>query len=67
MATDLVNRLNADLQAVVKLPSTLQQMNKVGVSPVTGSPDDLARILKFNYDLWSKVVRDSKIEFQGDN
>lgn len=63
----LVNRLNADIQAVVKLPSTLQQMNKVGVSPVTGSADDLAKVLKFNYDLWSKVIKDSKIEFQGDN
>lgn len=67
MNADLVSRLNADIQAVVKLPSTLQQMNKVGVSPVTGSPEGLTRILRFNYELWSKVIRDSKIEFQGDD
>ena len=59
---DIVAKLNAEVNRVLKDPATIETLMKQGLQPLGGSPDDLAKLTKTDLDRWAKVVRDAKIQ-----
>ncbi len=61
-----VDRLNAAFQAALKDPETLAKLEKQGIYPKGGSPEDFAEYFSSEQRKFERIVRESKIE-QGSN
>ena len=53
----IVDRINAEVNAVFKMPDVLQKLNGLGFDLIGGTPDDFARLLKSEHERWSSVVK----------
>jgi tripartite-type tricarboxylate transporter receptor subunit TctC len=58
-AAALVERLHKDVAAVVKSPEIRKQLSAVGIEPVGGAPDQLAKYLRSEIVKWGKVAKAS--------
>jgi tripartite-type tricarboxylate transporter receptor subunit TctC len=56
---DIVNRINAELQRVFKLPDVVDKLKALGLEPWISTPDELARYQAHEIIKWAKVVKDS--------
>jgi len=54
---DIVRKINADAQAIIKRPDFQERALKDNLDPVGGSPEDLAALLKTDIAMWDKVVK----------
>lgn len=59
---DVVARLSAEIMAAVPLPQISERIRAFSLEPTALGPDDLAQLMKADYDKWSGVVRDAKIK-----
>jgi tripartite-type tricarboxylate transporter receptor subunit TctC len=55
----LVDRFNAEIQRVFKLPEVQQRLATLGLDPVLSSPEELARYQAAEIAKWAKVVKES--------
>ena len=55
----VVQKLNAELQRVFKLPEVADKLKALGLDPWISSPDELARYQATEIAKWAKVVKDS--------
>ena len=55
----LVQRLHKDVAAAVKSPEVAKQLAAVGIEPVGGTPDQLAKYLRSEIVKWGKVAKAS--------
>jgi tripartite-type tricarboxylate transporter receptor subunit TctC len=53
----VVDRINAEVNAVFKMPDVLQKLNGLGFDLIGGTPDDFARLLKSEHERWTSVVK----------
>jgi tripartite-type tricarboxylate transporter receptor subunit TctC len=60
-ASELVARLNADVNAVMAMPEVRDNLVKQGLIPATSTPQELAALIKSDLARWAKVVADAKI------
>ena len=58
---ELINRLNADVNAVMSAPDLRESLVKQGMIPVTSTPDELTALVKSDLVRWAKVIADAKI------
>ena len=58
---ELVSRLNADVNEVMRMPEVRDNLLKQGLIPVTSTPDALASLVKSDLARWAKVIADAKI------
>jgi len=58
----IVNRLNAEIVRILQQPDVRERFQALGVAPLTGSPDDLAKYLKFEVDRWAKLIKERGIK-----
>ena len=58
----IVNRLNAEINRILQQPDVRERFHTLGVSPLSGSPDDLGRYLKFEVDRWAKLIKERGIK-----
>ncbi len=56
---DIVNRINAELQRVFKLPDVVDKLKALGLEPWISTPDELARYQANEMIKWAKVVKES--------
>jgi tripartite-type tricarboxylate transporter receptor subunit TctC len=61
---EIVTRLNRDIVACLKDPVVIDLLRKQGVEPSPSTPDELAKFMKKELDVWGKVVKEAKIEVQ---
>jgi tripartite-type tricarboxylate transporter receptor subunit TctC len=61
---EIVNRLNAELIKVLKMPEAAGLLDKQGVDPEPGTPAELASYMKREYETWGKVVKQAGIKAQ---
>ena len=61
---DIVRRLNAEVNALIAQPATVQKFAELGAEPLGGSPEALAAFLRSEQDKWGKVIRDLGIKLQ---
>jgi tripartite-type tricarboxylate transporter receptor subunit TctC len=61
---DIVARLNAELNKVLRAPDVVDALHKQGVEPQPGTPEELARYMRREYETWGKVVKQAGIKAQ---
>jgi len=61
LASELVAKLNADVNAVMGMPDVQQNLLKQGLIPTTSTPEGLAALIKSDVPRWAKVIADAKI------
>jgi tripartite-type tricarboxylate transporter receptor subunit TctC len=55
----IIDRLQAEIQRVYKLPDVQERLAKLGLDPILSSPEALARYQASEIAKWAKVVKDS--------
>ena len=58
---EVVTLLNSELAAVLRDPETRAGLLKQGLSPQTGTPGDLAKLIDADLERWGRVVREARI------
>jgi tripartite-type tricarboxylate transporter receptor subunit TctC len=64
MPKDLVDRLNRELVKALGAPEVQAAFDKQGVEAQPGTPDELARYIAREYQIWGKVVKEAGIQAQ---
>jgi tripartite-type tricarboxylate transporter receptor subunit TctC len=59
---DIVNKINAEVVAIVKSPDMNERLSKEGADPVGSSPAAFAKHIQSEIDKWRKVIRAAGIE-----
>ena len=59
---EIVARLNAELNALLKNADTADSLMKQGLQPTGGTPEDLEKLTRTDLERWAKVIRDAKIQ-----
>lgn len=55
----IIDRINADVNQMLKQASMRQQLVKSGLIPMGGTPEDLGRLLREEIQSWAKVIKAS--------
>jgi hypothetical protein len=55
----IIDRLNAEVQRVYRLPDVQERMQKLGLEAVLSSPEELAHYQQIEIVKWAKVVKES--------
>jgi len=55
----VVDRMHAEIVRIFNLPDVQQKMRTLGLDPILGGPDELARYQQAEIVKWAKVVKDS--------
>lgn len=58
----IVERLNRDINALLKEPEASSALVKIGFTPVGGSSEQFRKLVADGIDKWGKVVREAKIK-----
>jgi tripartite-type tricarboxylate transporter receptor subunit TctC len=61
---DIVRRLNAEVNALVVQPATVQKFAELGAEPLGGTPEALSAFLRAEQDKWGKIIRELGIKLQ---
>ncbi|HYL23695.1 MAG TPA: tripartite tricarboxylate transporter substrate binding protein [Burkholderiales bacterium] len=59
---EIAERLNQALVKALQSPEAVALLDKQGVEPQPGTPEELARYVAREYDTWGKVVKESGIK-----
>lgn len=59
---EIVAKLNAEINAVLRDAEASAALMKVGFTPVGGTPDEFRKLVAATIDKWGKVVREAKIK-----
>jgi tripartite-type tricarboxylate transporter receptor subunit TctC len=60
----IIDKLNAEVVRVFKLPEVQERLKTLGLDPVLSSPDELARYQATEIAKWAKVVKESGAKAQ---
>jgi tripartite-type tricarboxylate transporter receptor subunit TctC len=58
----IVNRLNAEINRILQQPDVRERFQTLGVSPLSGTPDELGKYLRFEVDRWAKLIKERGIK-----
>ena len=58
----IVTRLNSTVNTLLKSPDVAETLQKQGLVPTGGTPEQLAETTRTDLDRWAKVVREAKIQ-----
>jgi tripartite-type tricarboxylate transporter receptor subunit TctC len=53
----VIDRINAEVNAILKQPDVVQKMNAAGFDLIGGTPDDFARLIAAETARWTPVVK----------
>lgn len=59
---EIVMKLNAEINALLKNPDVAETLLKQGLQPTGGTPAELDQLTKADLERWAKVVRDANIQ-----
>jgi tripartite-type tricarboxylate transporter receptor subunit TctC len=57
----IIDRLNQVLMDFIRRPDTQDKMNGLAITPLTSTPDELARFIPAEIQKWAQVVKDAGI------
>ena len=57
----IINRLNAEINAALKLPDVIAKLEAAGIEIQGGTPQDYAALIKSDLVKWGKVVKEAGI------
>ena len=52
----MIEKINAEVNAILKLPDVVQKMNGLGFDLIGGTPADFARLIVAEADKWRPIV-----------
>ena len=58
---EMVSLLNAEIGAILAQSEVRDNLQKQGLDPVTGTPEELARLVETDLERWTRVVRAARI------
>jgi tripartite-type tricarboxylate transporter receptor subunit TctC len=58
---ELVTLLNTEIAAILAQPEVREGLQKQGLNPITGTPEELARLVETDLERWTRVVRAAHI------
>lgn len=58
---ETVNRLAEAIRKAMEMPDIREKLLATGADPVAGTPEQLAALLKRDYDKWGKLIREKNI------
>jgi len=58
----IIDFLNKEIVKAVNTPDVVQKLDVFGFSPLGTTPDEAAKRIKTELDMWAKVIRDAKIQ-----
>ena len=58
---DVVERLNAEVNKVLRSPDAVSQLTKVAVEPKTMAPAEFTKFVREEIDRWARVVKAADI------
>jgi tripartite-type tricarboxylate transporter receptor subunit TctC len=61
MSPDIVQRLNAEINAVLKSPEFRERLKALGYDAAGGTPADFARVVANDSAKWAKLIKERKI------
>lgn len=61
LARETVSLLNAEMTAILAQAEVRDNLQKQGLNPVTGTPEELARLVETDLERWTRVVRAARI------
>src|ERR1019366_3121526 len=59
---EIINRLNAEINRILRLPDVADKLSSFGAVIVGSTPDEFAAYLKAEIAKWGKVARDNNIK-----
>ena len=60
-SADVVNRLNGEINALLRQPDVRETLGKQGLAATGGTPEQLAQMTSGDMERWAKVVQAAKI------
>ena len=58
---EMVSLLNVEMAAILAQSEVRDNLQKQGLNPVTGTPEELARLVEADLERWTRVVRAARI------
>jgi tripartite-type tricarboxylate transporter receptor subunit TctC len=58
----IIDRLNGEVNRILREPEVRERMLTLGVTPMTSTPADLAKYLRYEIDRWAKVIKEAGIK-----
>ena len=59
---EIVQKLNAEMNAILAMPENREAVSKMGLVPVGGPPERLAALVKSDVERWGRAVHAAKIK-----
>jgi len=59
---DIVAKISAEFQRVLKLPEVKERLNKAGFDTAGNSPAEFGAYVKHEYERWGRIVKEAGIE-----
>ena len=56
-SADIINRLNREVGAILAQPDIKAKLSDQGVDAVTGTPQDMTKLIAIDLEKWAKVVK----------
>ena len=64
---DIVNRLNAEWVRSAAMPNTREQIQKVGLDPLAGTPAQFSELIEAETLRWAKIIKGANISLDSPN
>ncbi|RYF69890.1 MAG: tripartite tricarboxylate transporter substrate binding protein, partial [Comamonadaceae bacterium] len=58
----IIAKLNAEINAAMKLPDVRTKLEAAGIEPQGGTPQDYAAVIQSDLAKWGKVVKEAGIQ-----
>ena len=59
---DVLQRLNRELNAVVRAPDVVERLRLLGADPVSGTPEAFAKVVRDEHESWKVVIQRAGIK-----
>jgi tripartite-type tricarboxylate transporter receptor subunit TctC len=60
----MIDRLNEALNQILRMDDVKESLDREGMQPTGGTPADFARRIRTDYDRWSKLVAEGKVQMK---
>lgn len=57
----VVTRLNTEINRILAMPDVRDALDKQGLTPIPGKPEDLGALVRKDYSRWADVIKRAKI------
>jgi tripartite-type tricarboxylate transporter receptor subunit TctC len=58
----VVDRLNAEINRIIRLPDVVAALEKQGVTPTGSTPEEFKELISTEIAQWSEIVREANIQ-----